>query len=82
MTIAEELQTRGLEKGLQQGLEKGLQQGSLETRREVIETLLTSRFGPLSSAVTARIQSADADKLKPWVAQLLTAPSPEALVEL
>ena len=74
MTIAEELQTRGLQ--------QGLQQGSLETRREVIETVLTTRFGALSWAVTARIQSADADKLKRWVEQILTAPSPEALVEV
>ena len=78
MTIAEELR----ERGLQQGIERGLQQGALQTRREDIESLLTSRFGTLPAAVTARIQSADADTLKRWLNQILTGASPEAVVEL
>ena len=86
MTIAEQLQARGLERGLQQGLEQGLmqgrEQGLMQARRETLEMLLTMKFGSLSAAVTARLQAADVDTLGRWLARILTADSAEAVVEL
>jgi len=82
MTIAEQLQARGLERGLQQGLEQGREQGLMQARRETLEMQLTMKFGSLSAAVTARLQAADVDTLGRWLARILTADSADAVVEL
>jgi Putative transposase, YhgA-like len=66
MTIAEQLQARGIQQGLQQTL----------------QMQLAMRFGPLSAAVTARLHSADADTLTRWLARILSADSAEAVVEI
>jgi hypothetical protein len=39
------------------------------------------KFGPLSDAVSARIEVADLDGLDRWLGRILTADSPDAVVE-
>jgi flagellar biosynthesis/type III secretory pathway protein FliH len=74
MTIAEQLQARGLQQGLSQGLQRGLQQA--------LEMQLTLKFGTLSAAATARLHSADSDTVTRWLACILSANSAEAVAEL
>jgi len=73
MTIAEELRAQGREQERQRGLAR---------QRQNLEKLITLRFGPLPEAVTARIQAADFDVLDRWFERVLTADSPDAVVEL
>jgi predicted transposase YdaD len=78
MTIAEELKALGMQQGIQQGREQGIQQG----KRVTLEKLMTLKFGPLSHAVRARIQAADLEKLDRWLERILSADTPDAVVEL
>jgi flagellar biosynthesis/type III secretory pathway protein FliH len=71
---------QGVEKGLQQGIERGMKQGiekgRIETLREVLLDLLTSRFGALDESVAAKIRETDsADQLRRLTHQALTATS-------
>ena len=70
MTNAEELRAQGLEQGLARG------------RQQSLERLMTLRFGPLPEAVTARIHAANLELLDRWLELVLTADSPDAVVEL
>lgn len=81
MTIAEELKALGREQGLQQGREQGLQQGLVRARRQTLERQMTLKFGPLPDAVTARIEAADLEVLDSWLDRILTADTPDAVVE-
>jgi hypothetical protein len=60
-TIAQMLESRGMERGLQQG------------RQEVMQRLLQQRFGELPVAITQRITAAGADELERWLDRLLVA---------
>ena len=73
MTIAEQLKAQGLEQGLEQGLVRG--------RRQTLEKQMALKFGPLSDAVSARIQAADLELLDRWLERILTATTPDAVVE-
>ncbi|HEY0136536.1 MAG TPA: Rpn family recombination-promoting nuclease/putative transposase [Nannocystis sp.] len=60
-TIAQMLESRGMERGLQQG------------RQEVVLRLLRRRFGELPAAVTQRVTAAGTDELDLWADRLLFA---------
>jgi predicted transposase YdaD len=77
MTIAEELRAQGLKQGLEQGLERGLAR-----QRQTLERQMTRKFGPLPESVTARIHAADVEALDRWFERVLTAHSPDAVLEL
>lgn len=74
LTIADRLKAEGSRQGLAHGLAEG--------RRQSLEKLMSLKFGPLSDAVSAWIQAADAELLDRWLARVLTASSPNAVVEL
>jgi putative YhgA-like transposase len=74
VTVAERLKAEGT----RQGTEHGLAQG----RRQALEMLMTLKFGPLSDAIPAWIRAADVELLDRWLARILTASSPSAVVEL
>jgi flagellar biosynthesis/type III secretory pathway protein FliH len=82
MTIAEELKAQGLKQGLEQGREQGLEQGLVRGQRQALERQMALKFGPLTDAVSARIQSANREMLERWLERILTADSPDAVVEL
>jgi hypothetical protein len=73
MTVADELRAEGVKQGLEQGLVRG--------RRQTLERLMTLKFGPLSDAVSTRIQVADLEVLDHWLDRILTADTPDAVVE-
>jgi predicted transposase/invertase (TIGR01784 family) len=77
MTIAEELIARGREQGREQERQHGLAR-----QRQNLEKVMTLRFGPLPEAVTARIHAAEVEVLDRWLERVLTAHSPDAVVEL
>ena len=63
----------GLAEGLRQGLEQGLEQGQQEGERNILVRLLQKRFGPLSDAQRARIQSASSAEIEAWSERLFDA---------
>lgn len=73
MTVADELRAEGLKQGFEQGIVSGL--------RQTLERLMNLKFGPLSDAVSARIQAADVEGLDRWLGRILSADSPDAVVE-
>jgi predicted transposase/invertase (TIGR01784 family) len=72
-TIAEELRAQGREQE---------RQHSLHRQRQTLERLMTRKFGHLPEAVAACIQAADFEALDRWFERVLTAESPDAVVEL
>jgi len=73
MTIAEQLEQRGLQQGLQQGRQEGLQQGLQEGRLAILRRLLELRFGKLDTELAARLDAADAQALDRFTERVLTA---------
>ena len=60
---------RAHDRGVRQGRDEGLREG----RVEVLEQLLTRRFGPLSPAVADRLHRGSAADLEAWAGSLLDA---------
>ena len=54
---------------------KGRKAGRADGARELLITQLTQRFGPLSEAAMARLESAGAGRIKYWGGRLLSATS-------
>ena len=63
MTLAEQLEKKGLEKGL----EEGRVEGAAGEARESLRRVLTLRFGQAPEASAARIDAADLDMLRGWI---------------
>ena len=78
-TIAQMLESRGMERGLQQGLREGRQEGRQEGmaqgERELLLRLLGRRFGELPMAVRERVTAVQTPELDRWAEQLLAAAS-------
>jgi flagellar biosynthesis/type III secretory pathway protein FliH len=79
MSIAEQLERIGWEKGRVEGWEKGRTEGWEEGRAEgeaaVLARLLTRRFGPLPEWARERLRRADAAQLELWTDAVLEAAS-------
>ncbi|MDE0349549.1 MAG: DUF4351 domain-containing protein [Gammaproteobacteria bacterium] len=54
-------------------IQRAHDEGRLDGERTVLERLLTRRFGPLSPAVSERLQGASASDLEAWVENVLDA---------
>ena len=61
-------------------IEQGREQGLLQGEAAVLLRPIERKFGPPSTVVRQRIQSADAATLLGWSERLLTADSVEALL--
>jgi hypothetical protein len=68
-TIAEELMQKGEAKGRQEG------------RRALLFKQLRIRFGDVPARVVARVDAATAEELDLWAERILTASSPDAVVD-
>jgi flagellar biosynthesis/type III secretory pathway protein FliH len=79
MTVAEQWKAEGEAKGKAEGEAKGKAEGRAEAAREMLETVLTERFGPLPAAIQAALAGADAAAMKEWLRRALTAPTLEAV---
>ena len=64
----------------QQGLERGLLEGELKGEANVLERLLTKRFGPLSDDTRARLKNATAGQLELWADRILDAQTLAAVI--
>lgn len=74
--------SKGLRCALDDLLDKGRVEGRVEEARRFLALMLRERFGLVPSAVSGRIEAAALDDLERWARRLLTAPTPEAVVEL
>ena len=62
-------------KGMEKGLEQGLSQGMVKS----LLAILTARYGALPEEVKRRIDQADSEQLKQWLANAMTAKNLEEL---
>jgi predicted transposase/invertase (TIGR01784 family) len=67
------------QQGLEQGLVEGKLEGKLEGKADVLEHLLTKRFGTLSDDIRARLENATAEQLELWADRILDAPTLAAI---
>jgi hypothetical protein len=59
--------------GMQQGMREGVQQGMQQGKSAVLSRLLRRRFGTISAATQARLESAAAEQIESWVENILDA---------
>jgi predicted transposase/invertase (TIGR01784 family) len=71
----------GRQQGLQQGLQEGLQQGLQQGEAALLLRLLERRFGTLDEEHRSRVRAADAETLLRWGDRLLTAESPNDVLD-
>ena len=64
---------KGLLEGERKGLLEGERKGLLEGKRELLLELLEQRFGSLSPAARARVDTAEPEQLRAWARRVLTA---------
>ena len=81
MSTGQQLIEKGLKKGLKKGRQQGVQEGRHQERREVVQRLLSHKFGPLPEAVSAKLQTATAAQLALWLDRLLTVNSLDEVFE-
>jgi predicted transposase YdaD len=75
MSIAEQLERIGWEKGRVEGRVEGWEEGRAEGEAAVLARLLTRRFGPLPEWARERLRRADAAQLELWTDAVLEAAS-------
>jgi hypothetical protein len=61
------------EDGRKEGHKEGRREGSVETARDNLRLLLTTKFGHLPSEYADRIEAADALQLQQWLVRILDA---------
>jgi hypothetical protein len=69
---------KGLDEGHKKGLDEGHRQG-LDLGRSMLRSLLSQRFGALSTAVEHRVDTATAEQLEGWSARLFSSSSIDEL---
>lgn len=79
MDVFDQMEEKGLRRGLKQGLKEGRKQGIEEGRRDALAGLLlqqlAARFGGVPARVRAQILAAGHDDLSRWGLRVLTAPT-------
>lgn len=82
---ADKYKQQGLQQGLQTGLREGLQAGLSKGRHDgkalVLQKLLVQRFGALPADVSARLETASAERLDAWVDRVLIADTLDAVFQ-
>jgi hypothetical protein len=74
MTLAEKFD-KGMEKGMEKGIEKGIEKGVGQGEALLLQRQLARRFGPLPTAVIARIGAASVPEIETWGDRVLDATS-------
>jgi predicted transposase YdaD len=77
----EEGRQEGRAEGRQEGLHEGLQKGERKGLQMALLMLLEERFGPASPTVVQRIEESSSAEVEHWMRRILTARSPEDLLE-
>jgi len=73
---------RGVARGIKQGERQGVQQGVQQGEATVLLRLMRLKYGePAVEAYRRRIEQADADTLLRWSERLLTADTPEQMLD-
>jgi hypothetical protein len=77
VTVLDEIELRGERKGKREGERKGKRKG----REEMLLKLLAARFGEVPAEVVARVEAADQRALDRWAVRVLTAKTPEGVLD-
>ena len=71
----------GIEKGLEEGIEQGVEQGRVQGKAEILQRLLTLKFGSLPADVAGRVASATDKELANWADRVLSASTLESVFD-
>ena len=77
--LEEEKQMRYVSSLERIAIKKGIEKGREQTLCELLDELLTARFGPLAEPVRERLTEAGSAQLSVWFRRALTAPSLDAV---
>ena len=66
-------EAEGLEKGIQQIMEKGMEKGIEKGEMLSLQKLLSKRFGPIPSDITAKISAATLQDIERWFDRVIDA---------
>jgi flagellar biosynthesis/type III secretory pathway protein FliH len=72
----------GLSRAHRDGIEKGLEQGRVQGQAELLQRLLTLKFGAVPAEVAARVASATDEEVARWAERVLSAKTLESVFEL
>ena len=75
LTVAEQWKAEGEA----EGEARGEARGEAKATRELLETLLTERFGSLPAATRQALAAADVETMKTWHRRAITAPTLDAI---
>jgi hypothetical protein len=81
VAVLEELELPIERKARREGKLQGRREGKLRGLAEMLIAQMRFRFGTVPAKVTARIKAADEAELARWGVRVLSAPTPEAVVE-
>ena len=78
MTLAEQLESKGMRKGMQ----KGIQKGRMEGRNAILNTLFRKRFGDLLDPyIQEKLRNASPEQLDIWAERILDAKTVEDVIK-
>ena len=79
MAYVMSIERLALEKGREEGRKEGREEGREQTLCELLDELLTTRFGPLPESVRGKLAAAHAAQLSIWFRRALTAAALDAV---
>jgi predicted transposase/invertase (TIGR01784 family) len=79
VSFLNEAKREGVQEGMEKGMEKGIEKGRLEEARDALRVQLNIKFGELPSWVEEQIGTADHQRLRAWMGDLLFADSLDGL---
>jgi len=82
MTLAEQLESKGLQKGMQKGIQQGMKQGELTGRNAILNRQFRKRFGEfLDPYIQEKLRNATPDQLDRWAERILDAATIEDVIK-
>ena len=81
MTVAEQLEQKGIEKGFEKGIEKGIEKGRQEEAQHILNKQLRKKFGETAKLYQDRLASLSVDELEILIERLMTESSLEAIFQ-
>ena len=70
---------QGISQGIEQGISQGIEQGMSQGESQLLQRLLTKRFGVIPADIAEKIKSASTQDHEHWGERLLDAPTLQAV---
>jgi predicted transposase YdaD len=81
MNVLDEIELKGERRGERRGRREGERRGRREGRATMLLRQMEARFGEVPADLAARIEAADEASLDQWAVRVLTATTPEEVLD-